>query len=140
MRLRIPAQALSRARARRGYASLIGLLLVLVIICLLMEEGYFKKGSDGKTQTETYIGKGKSTACAANRSELRSRIQQMSMGAGGVPKANVVRRSLGGQGRCPEKGVIQMDSQGTVYCSVHAPAPEDRMMELSNLFDDDSGE
>jgi hypothetical protein len=114
------------SRTKRGFVSLIGLLIVLVIIFYLVEEGYFKKNpATGKTQADTYIDRGKEAACSVNRRAIEAQIaESSSVGGGQLPSANILRAKLGSTYHCPGKGKYQIDTQGNVYCTEHDPAPE----------------
>lgn len=126
---------LTQTRSRRGYGSMIGLLIVIVIISLLLQQGYFRKNAEtGESDAELYVNKGKATACLANRSTISAKINEMTMNSGQRPQANVLRQALGTSGQCPGGGKIQMDSQGQIYCSEHAPAPEALAVNLIDLF------
>ncbi len=121
--------------ARRGFASLIGLLLVLVIISVLLFEGYLGRNpKTGKINAETYIDHTKETACTMNRNALESQITATTtMNGGQMPSPNVMRAKLGGTIHCPGKGKYQIDPEGHVYCTEHAPAPESRTASIVNL-------
>ena len=125
--------------SRRGFASLIGLLIVLVIIMYLMYDGYFKpvKGGSGKGPAGVYVDKAKVAACTANREALRAQISQVTMTSGGsLPSVNILRKKLGNY-RCTERGgSLQIDNEGNVYCTLHDPAPESKSASVVNLQDD----
>lgn len=123
-----------RARARRGFGTLIGLLMVLAIIFLLVDTGYMQKDEEGKTRAASYIEKGKDTACIADLRTLKGRIDQAAMSNNGqIPPSNVLRARLGSV-RCPGGGTYQVDPKdGQVYCTEHAPVPEHRIASVISL-------
>lgn len=136
-RIFFPRQMLSRARGvhRRGYGSIIGLLIVLVIIYYLVDTGYMQKNpSTGKSQAESYVDKGESTACLQNIRTIEGNLSSMLMnGNGQLPSANVIRAKLEGQYHCPGDGAYQIDKQGNAFCTEHAPCPESQEASVVNL-------
>lgn len=105
---------------------MIGLLMVMVIIMILVGEGYFKKDKDsGKTQADAYIDRAKVTACIAERAALQSDFTTSLMQGGGLPSPAIVQAKMAGRRRCPDGDALQFDTQGNVYCPVHSPAPDD---------------
>jgi len=130
---------ISRCVSRRGFASLIGLLLVLVIITFLMYEGYLKPqgGAGGQRQVDMYKGKARTSACAANLDALRTQMAAV-MPDGKMPSVNILRRKLGTTYSCPEDGIYQIDRDGNAYCTLHSPCPDSRVGSVVNLQDPDS--
>lgn len=136
-RFTLPRQLFSRARGvrRRGYGSMIGLLIVLVIIYYLVDTGYMKKNpSTGKSQAESYVDKGEDTACTQNLHTIEGNVASMLMnGNGQMPSANVIRAKLEGQYSCPGDGTYQLDKQGNAFCTEHSPCPESQEASVVNL-------
>lgn len=112
-------------RRRRGYGSLIGILIVLAIISLLMTQGYLKRNpTTGKTQAEVYIDRGEGAACSLTRTAIETDLTQMSMRNNGqVPNIHILRLKLRRR-VCSGGGAFQIGDRGTVYCTLHNPAPE----------------
>lgn len=128
-----PRRTTGPASRRRGFATMIGLLLVVAIILVLVDTGYFRRGPDGKTAAKTYVDKSRNSACVANLAVLRGEIQSFTMQNNGeVPPANMLRAKLS-SARCPDGGRYQVDSQGNVYCTTHAPAPDALAASVKNL-------
>lgn len=126
--------ARAKRRRQRGYASFIGLLIVLVIIYYLVDTGYMKKNPQtGKSQAESYIDKGKDTACLQNLRTIEDNLTSSMMENGTLPSANVLRAKLEGQYRCPGDGTYQIDEQGHAYCTEHSPCSESLEASVINL-------
>lgn len=124
-----------RANRRRGYGSLIGLLLVMAIIGVLMYKGYFEKDpKSGKSQSEFATGRAKDTACLSNRNALKTEFSQAAMQSpNGLPSIQILRARFGANFRCPGKGKFQVDKDGEVYCTEHNPAPDSMTASVQDL-------
>ena len=122
-------KSLNPGRRRRGFY-LIGMLIALAIIFILMGRGYFfkeaspMKGVEQAMQAEAYIDRSQVSACLANRNTLKAELTTMSINNGGpLPGIHAMRAKLGPK-ICPDKGTLQLDDRGNVYCTLHEPAPE----------------
>lgn len=122
----MPTRFARRARSRRGYGSMIGLLLVMAIIGILMYKGYFEKDpKTGKSQSDFAKGRAKETACISNRNALKTDLSaSASQNATGLPSINILRARYGQKYTCPGVGKLQIDKFGGLYCTEHEPAPD----------------
>lgn len=129
------SQLLRRSASRRGFASLIGLLLCLAIIGILVYKGYFEEDPvTGQRQAKVYTDKSKGAACAMNLQTLRAEVMQAKLSGGGqLPSPMLLRERFKGRAHCPEDGKYQVDNDGNVYCTKHEPCPESLTVSVMDI-------
>ncbi|MCH8332797.1 hypothetical protein IIC65_02595, partial [Candidatus Sumerlaeota bacterium] len=123
---------LFKSARRPGGFALLGMMIVLLIIMILVGNGYLKRDPNtGITQAETYINRASGAACTADRAILGREITMMLTSSGGkLPSINILRVKFSGN-YCPEGGTFQIDDKGNVYCADHFPPPDG--VSVSNL-------
>ena len=117
----------SRSHGQRGYASLIGLLMVLAIIMILIQEGYFKKDENGETQAVRDINKAEKVVCISNLRTMNDGIESSRVVKGSVP-LNAIRVKYKHY-TCPDGGEYFIQVHGKVYCDLHQPPPPGMLVE-----------
>ncbi|MCX7015380.1 MAG: hypothetical protein NTW86_22980 [Candidatus Sumerlaeota bacterium] len=110
--------------SEKGYAGLIGILIVLVIMMFLTMQ-YFQPSPTGGPSTYTgSINKAHEAECRMNRATLRTNVAQWSIAhAGETPTVEKLQFNGITIPKCRDGGVYTFASDGTIYCSVHDPAP-----------------
>ena len=121
---RFQARLFRSARHPGGFA-LLGMIIVLLIVMILVTNGYLKRDpSTGLTQAETVINRASGAACTADRTNLDLQLRLMLTSSGGkLPSINILRVKFSGN-YCPEGGTFQIDDKGNVYCADHFPPPD----------------
>lgn len=112
---------IKRAKNNKGFYFL-SLLMALVIIMILM--GHYLGGDKEQPKPDplTYIDKGKSTACIANRNQIETNIQMWLINhPGETPTIEKLRQSGYSVPQCPEGGVYTIKPDGKTICSKHSP-------------------
>lgn len=111
--------------SRRGYGSLIGILLALVIVAVLMYEGYLSPDKiTGDPKMVAAKEKAKDSGCDAERFTAKSTLVSAIIGGDSDPAPAVIRAKFKGKFRCPGEGKLEFDRDGNVYCTLHSPTPE----------------
>lgn len=116
---------LIRSTRRRGYGSLIGILLALAIIAILLNEGYLSPDKvTGDPKMLSSQEKAKDSGCDAERFTAQGALVSAMIGGDSNPAPAAVRAKFAGKFRCPGEGRLEFDRDGNVYCTVHSPTPE----------------